>query len=305
MSIDDLRAHAAETLEPLVHRYAGLDMLTSPPTSQGFVMLQALAAIERLGVDPDPLGPDADALALAFVAAARDRDAQLADPRSMTASVASLLADERIAEIADDVRSRVTRARAGTPPLGGTVGLVTADAEGHAVSLIQSLSWGFGSGVLEPATGLLAQNRGSGFVLDERHPNALAPAKRPAHTLMPVMTHRDGRLVAVSGTMGGPAHPQINAMSLIRSLGLRMSASDAVAAPRWIAGGMDAIDGTAVAEADVPDRVRASLERAGLHVTELPRHDASTGHAHLIVVGEDGAFDVGTDPRADGEASAG
>jgi gamma-glutamyltranspeptidase len=305
MTVEDLRAHSAEILEPLSHRYAGFELRTSPPTSQGFVMLQALAAIERLGVDPDPLGPDADAIALAFVAATRDRDAQLADPASMTASGASLLGEARIAQIAGDVRDRVRRARAGVPPLGGTAGLVTADAEGYAVSLIQSLSWGFGSGILEPTTGILAQNRGSGFVLADGHPNALAPGKRPAHTLMPVMAHRDGRLAAVSGTMGGPAHPQINAMSLIRSLQLGMSASDAVAAPRWIAGGMDAIDGTAVAEAGVPEGVRTSLERAGLRVTPLPAHDSSTGHAHLIVLGDDGAFDAGTDPRADGEASAG
>jgi gamma-glutamyltranspeptidase/glutathione hydrolase len=266
-------------------------------------MLQALGVIERLDIDPDPLGPDADAVALAFVVAARDRDAHLADPEAMSVEVARLVSNPYLDEMAADVHDRVQRARSGTAPLGGTAGLVTADADGYAVSLIQSLSWGFGSGVLEPTTGILAQNRGSGFVLDEAHDNLLAAGKRPAHTLMPVMAHRDGRLAAVSGTMGGPAHPQINAMSLIRALQMGMTAGDAVSAPRWIAGGMDAVDGTATAEVDVPPETVDALERAGLSVTRLGRYDSSTGHAHLIVVG-DGAFDVGTDPRADGGAAA-
>ncbi|MGZ4137646.1 MAG: gamma-glutamyltransferase family protein [Actinomycetota bacterium] len=304
MSIDDLHARTADVLEPLSHRYAEFEIRTSPPTSQGFVLLQALAAVERLGLDPDPLGPDADAFALSFVAAARDRDAHLADPRFMSTPVASLLADARLDELAAEVRDRIRRARAGTPPLGGTAGLVTADADGYAVSLIQSLAWGFGSGILEPETGIIAQNRGSGFTLEPGADNTLAPLKRPAHTLMPVMAHRDGRLAAVSGTMGGPAHPQINAMTLIRALQLGMSASEAVDAPRWIAGGLDAVEGTAVAETGVPDTVVASLEGAGLRVTPLGTHDSSTGHAHLIVVHEGGAFDVGTDRRADGEAAA-
>jgi gamma-glutamyltranspeptidase len=304
MSIEDLRRHRAEVLEPLVRGYEELEVRTTPPTSQGFVLLQALGAIERLGVDPDPLGPDADRIALAFVAAARDRDAHLADPAFMSVPVGSLLSDERIDALANEVRSRTERERAGEPPLGGTAGLVTADAEGFAVSLIQSLAWGFGSGVLEPATGILAQNRGSGFTLDERSDNVLAPGKRPSHTLMPVMAHRAGRLAAVSGTMGGPAHPQINAMSLIRSLRLGLTAADAVAAPRWIAEGLEALAGTAVAEPGVPHDVVASLERAGLRVTPLPAADSATGHAHLIVRRDDGSFDVGTDPRADGEATA-
>jgi gamma-glutamyltranspeptidase/glutathione hydrolase len=293
-----------ELLEPLAHQYRGFEVRTSPPTSQGFVMLQALAVIERLDVDPDPLGVDVAAIALAFVRAARDRDTRLADPRFMSKPVEALLADAHLEALAADVRQGISGPRAGRAALGGTAGLVAADADGYAVSLIQSLGSGFGASILEPATGIIAQNRGSAFVLDAGDPRVLAPGRRPPHTLMPVMAHRDGRLVAVSGTMGGPAHPQINAASLIRSLQLSMAASDAVAAPRWIAGGMDAIDGVAVAEADVPNAAASSLERAGLRVIRLGRQDSSTGHAHLIVARGDGAFDAGTDPRADGEAAA-
>jgi gamma-glutamyltranspeptidase/glutathione hydrolase len=304
MSADDLATHTADVLEPLAHPYRGFQLRTSPPTSQGFVMLQALAVIERLDADPDPSGADADAIALAFVRAARDRDAYLADPRLMSAAVDALLADEHLESMATEVRERIRIPRAGRAPLGGTAGLVVADADGYAVSLIQSLGSGFGAGILEPATGILAQNRGSGFELGADDPRGLASGRRPPHTLMPVMAHRNGRLVAVSGTMGGAAHPQINAASLIRSLQLGMSPVDAVAAPRWIAGGLDAIDGMAIAEAGVPKIAMSSLQRAGLRIVHVARRDSSTGHAHLIVVRQDGSLDAGTDPRADGEAAA-
>jgi gamma-glutamyltranspeptidase len=304
MAQEDLRGHAADVLDPLAHSYRGLSISTSPPTSQGFVMLQALSVIERLDIDPDPDGPDAGALALAFVVAARDRDVHLADPRFMAVSVEALLADAHLESLADEIRNRAPLRPTRRAPLGGTAGLVTADRDGYAVSLIQSLGSGFGSGIVEPATGIIAQNRGSGFVLDPNDPDALAPGKRPRHTLMPVMAHRNGRLAAVSGTMGGPAHPQINAASLIRSLQLGMSAAAAVAAPRWVAGGLDAIYGMVVAEADVADDATHSLEDAGFRLERLGRHDSSTGHAHLIVAWDDGRFAAGTDPRADGEAAA-
>ncbi len=304
MQAEDLAGHRAVVLPPIAAQAYGLRILTSPPTSQGFAMLQALAAIERLGLDPDPLGPDADRIALSFVAAGRDRDAHLADPEAMRVEVAELLSGERIEAIASAVRSRTLPEPAGPSPRGGTAGFVVADGEGYAVSFIQSLSSGFGAGILEPSTGIVAHNRGSGFVLDPAHPNALAPGKLPAHTLMPVLALREDTLAAVSGTMGGAAHPQINAASLIRAFSLGMPAAEAVASPRWIAGGMDAIDGVVEVEADVPREVVRALEGIGLREIALAARDRSTGDAHLIVIGEDGRLEVGTDPRADGEAAA-
>ena len=124
------------------------------------------------------------------------------------------------------------------------------------MSLIQSLYDGFGAGLLEPATGIVAQNRGACFTLDPASPNLLAPGARPAHTLMPVIIQRGGRFEAVAGTMGGSAQPQINAMTLIRAFDLGRSPAEAVAEPRWLVGGMSP-EGevpTAIAEADVPSR---------------------------------------------------
>ncbi len=301
----DLAAHAAEVLPPLMGRYGDLDMRVAPPTSQGFVLLEALLATERLGLDPDPFGPDAGVLALVFRAASADRDRHLADPRAMRVHPSTLLDDGHVAALCDEVRDGWPERIVPGAPLGrDTVGLVTADAAGFAVSLIQSLSFGFGSGILEPQTGIVAQNRGSGFSLDPEHPNVLEPGKRPAHTLMPVMAHRGGRLAAVSGTMGGPAHPQINAMSLHRALGLGMSPADAVAAPRWIEGGMDDREDVVEAESGVPAETIALLERAGFRTERLGALDPSAGHAHLIRARADGLLEAGADPRADGSALA-
>jgi gamma-glutamyltranspeptidase len=302
----DMAAHRAALVAPLRGRYRDLDVLVHPPNSQGFVLLEALAAIERAGVDPDPLGPHAGTLAKVFRSAARDRDLHLADPGAMRVHPPTLLDDGHIAALLDEVRGLAVGGPGPPTPSGDTIALVTADHEGYAVSLIQSLFYGFGSGILEPATGIVAQNRGACFSVRAGHANVLAPGKRPAHTLLPVLVQRDGSLVATTGTMGGFAQPQIDAMSLIRAFDLHRSAREAVEDPRWLVGGLDPEGGEApwvLAEDAVPQNVREALRREGFRVDTSP-DDGAVGHAHMILVGAAG-FDAGSDPRADGGALAG
>jgi len=124
---------------------------------------------------------------------------------------------------------------------------------------------------------------------------------------MPVMAHREGSLAAISATMGGSAHPQINMMSLVRGLELGRSAAEAVAEPRWLAGAMDPVgrDPFVVAERSAAERVGDALSASGFRVDVLEDRSEDVGHAHLIVVAPDGAFRAGTDPRADGGVAAG
>lgn len=302
---NDLGAHRADLLPPLRGRYRDLDLSVVPPNSQGFVLLQILALVERLGIDPDPFGPDAAILARIMRATAADRDRHLADPDRMLVHPSTLLDDGHLAGLADEVRA------AGAPdaprtPSGDTIALVAADAEGFAVSLVQSLFDGFGSGILEPSTGIVAHDRGGCFTLEPGHPNELRGGARPAHTLMPVLAHREGRLAAVAGTMGGYAQPQINATTLIRSFDLELRPGDAVAAPRWLAHGMDPSSGrrTVIAEGDVPDGTADALRAGGFDVDTVGVRDGSVGHAHLIRMTEDGLA-AGSDPRSDGGALAG
>jgi gamma-glutamyltranspeptidase/glutathione hydrolase len=301
---DDLGGHRAEVLPALSARYRDLHVSVAPPNSQGFALLELLLLIERLGIPPDPLSDAAGTIALAIGAVAADRDEHLADSASMSVHPHTLLDEGHIAGLADEVREGRLPGEPLARATGDTIALVTADASGAAVSLIQSLYSGFGSGLLEPSTGIVAHSRGACFTLRPGHVNEPAPGKRPAHTLMPVTVHRAGKLAAVAGTMGGHAQPQINASVLMGAFDRGMTPEAAVGAPRWLAWGMDPSSGARVAwaEADVPADARDALETEGFAVVEAAEHD--TGHAHLIAIGPSG-FVAGSDPRADGGALAG
>lgn len=306
VTAEDLAAHRPLVVPPLRAEARGLHVSVVPPNSQGFVLLQILTVAERLGLDPDPLGPDAGALARVFAAASRDRDRHLADPDAMLAHPSTLLDDGHLAGLADDVRAALAATSIPPKPAGDTIALVTADAEGWGVSLIQSLFWDFGSGILEPTTGIAAQNRGACFTLAPDHPNTFAPGKLPAHTLMPVLVHDERGLVGVAGSMGGYGQPQINAQTVTRVFLLGTDPEEAIRAPRWIVGGIEPGNDEAYvhAEAGVPVRTVERFAEAGFDVEMAAPGAEDVGHAHLIRVGT-GGLEAGSDPRADGGALAG
>ena len=307
LSADDLAAHTADLLSPLRGRYRDLDVSVTPPGSQGFVLLEALAALERLEIDPDPIGPDAATLARILTAASADRDRHLADPASMRVHVSSLLDEGHIAALCDIARGRLDDhpPSSSLGPDGDTIALVAADADGWGVCLIESLFDAWGAGSLEPATGIIAHDRGVCFTLEPGHPNELAPGKRPAHTLMPVAVHRDGRLAALAGTRGGHGQPQIDLMTLVRAFDLGHDPAEAVAAPRWLVGGMSPPRGEPAIEAEgaVPEAIRSALTDAGFGVHTLGDVDRAVGHAMLLRI-DGGMLLAGSDPRADGGTRA-
>jgi gamma-glutamyltranspeptidase/glutathione hydrolase len=182
---------------------------------------------------------------------------------------------------------------------------MTADADGWGVSLIQSLYSAFGSGILEPATGVIPHDRGGCFTLEPGHPNELAPGKRPAHTLMPVAIHRDGRLAGLAGTRGGHAQPQIDLMTVVRTFDLGMDPADAVSTPRWLVGGMEPLvdDPWVLCEADLPGSAKERLGAAGFRVGSADPRDRSLGHAMLIRL-DGGVLRAASDPRSDAGALA-
>jgi gamma-glutamyltranspeptidase len=325
MTRADLAAHETRPAEPLVRPFGPWRIATTPPGSQGYVLLQILALIERLDLRPDVRPGDAALLARVFRETAAERDRSLAQAEAMTTGVDELLDDGHIADLAarltsaggHDAPAGAAPPRGDAAPRGDTIAVVAADAEGNAVSVIQSVFHSFGAGLLEPATGIVCQNRGAGFSLDPASPNALAGGKRPAHTLMPVMALNDGRPAVVAGTMGGKAQPQIHA----HILGALVAAADdrgpavagaadlgtLIARPRWIVG-----DGEEGGESDVVVVERGAQRRDGdaLATTGLPLvsvDDCSeeVGHAQYIAVGDDGRLTSASDPRADGSAAAG
>jgi oxamate amidohydrolase len=303
LSLADLDAHRTD-IEPVLRRTIGdEDVLTMGPNSQGFSLPQILAAVDHLELR-DPLATEAPLLAAIFRESARDRDRHLADPAAMERPVEELLSDAHIAGLATRATAASTGPVARPHADGDTIALVAADGSGLAVSLIQSIYYGFGSGVLEPDTGILLHNRGACFSADPDSPNALGPGKRPLHTLMPVVLTRGGRVRWVAGTMGGHAQAQIHAQMLLR----RRAGGDpetAVSSPRFVVGELGAADAGEVCIEEDFATARTAFEKAGRAPVLMPRWDDSAGHAHAIAVQPDGSFDAASDPRADGAAAHG
>jgi gamma-glutamyltranspeptidase/glutathione hydrolase len=146
----------------------------------------------------------------------------------------ALLTDPYLSERARIVSPhRATAPNPGRPEMHATVYLAAADADGMMVSLIQSNFRGFGSGVVVQGTGIALNNRGSGFVLDAKHPNVVGPRKRPLHTIIPGFATKDGKPVAAFGVMGGPMQPQGHVQVALRLFAAGQNPQAAIDAPRW------------------------------------------------------------------------
>jgi gamma-glutamyltranspeptidase/glutathione hydrolase len=278
--------------------FRGLTVLTSPPNTHGFLLLRALRAVDELGID-DPLGRGLGTLMRVFHRGNAIRANHLADPRYAHVDVTALV-DDGLGETAELVGAQAERAPV---PHGDTVGVAAVDGDGYAVSLIQSVYDAFGSGLIDPDTGILFHNRGTGFSLDAASPNVIAPRKRPAHTLMPAMTTYQGAPRHVLATMGGQGQPQILAQVLLRQVGGE-TAEAAVSAPRAIVGRQ--ADGATVdsvtVEADMPAVAFESIGHAGLVASRVGAHTESLGHANVVVIDPDGSMTAASDPRSDGAA---
>ena len=223
----------------------------------------------------------------------------LADPRHSDVDVSTLV-DGGLDEVTD-----LEGGDAGSTalPRGDTVGVAAADDEGYAVSLIQSVYHAFGSGLLDPATGILFHNRGTSFSLDPMSPNVIGPRKRPAHTLMPVMTTSNGALRHVLATMGGQGQPQILGQVLLRALD-GASAEAAVSAPRAVVGLQSdgATADSVTFESDASPTIESSIRAAGLSPMPVPPHSEALGHTNVVFADPGGTLSAASDPRSDGAA---
>jgi len=222
LSEDDLHAHASEWVEPLRRSYRGVEVCELPPNGQGVAALLALALYEGLERGPHF---EIEAMKLAFA----DTYAFVHDGPLP----ADLFADERLAARRSLVRPRAALDLSLDLPRGGTTYLCAVDGDGMAVSFIQSVYESFGSGVVAPGTGVALQNRGAGFSRVPGHPNELAPAKRPFHTIIPGMLLERGELLGPFGVMGGPMQPQGHFQVVRRVVDDAFDPQAALDAPRW------------------------------------------------------------------------
>jgi gamma-glutamyltranspeptidase/glutathione hydrolase len=297
-TLRDFADHRSEWVEPITASYRGFDIYEMPPTTQGFVALEMLKIIE--GFDLQSMGAQsAEALHLMIEAkklAFADRDRHLADREFMKMKVSDLFSTKRVEKLRAQIRSDRAAVEYQSVPAGtDTEYVAAADNEGNLVSFIQSNFMGFGSGVVEPETAIILQNRGHLFSLDENHPNCIGPHKRCVHTLMPGMIFRDGEPYAALGLKGGHVQPQVQVQIISNLIDFGMTPQEAIAAPRF-----NHVEGAKVGvEPDFGQTMTDQLTRRGHQV--VGGNPESFGGAHAIVIHpESGAFVGGSDPRKGG-----
>jgi gamma-glutamyltranspeptidase / glutathione hydrolase len=300
---EDLARYESQWVEPIAVPYRGLTVVQVPPNSQGVTMLQQLRVLERF--DLAGLGHNSaeyvHLLVEAKKAAFADRARWLADPDRVPVPVAELLSAERAEAFRagfDPARASAAVAARPRPQRGDTTCLVAVDVDGTAVVLIQSLFEEFGSGVWVEGAGFALHNRMCGFTLEPNHPNAVAPGKRPLHTLCCSVVLQGRRLALAYATPGGHAQTQTLVQILNNLVVFGMDVQEAVEAPRFTHE-----PGRLLVEARVPTAVRSALGRRGHPVGALPGWSSLVGGAAAVALHPESAVrQAGADPRRDSYA---
>ncbi len=299
----DLARHAATQVAPLSVKIFAGTLYNMPPPTQGLASLMILALFDRLGVADGESFGHIHGLVEATKRAFLVRDRTITDPAFMTRDAHAFLEpaflDAEAAKI--DGKAALPWPQPALP--GDTVWLGAIDGAGRAVSFIQSLYWEFGSGVVLPETGILWQNRGISFALDEAAANPLMPLRKPFHTLNPALARLGDGRVMVYGNMGGEGQPQSQSAVFTRHVMFGQELQAAVTAPRWLLGRTWGDESMSLKLEDRfdPGLVQA-LRDAGHEVELLGPFDDLLGHAGAIVHHPDGLLEGASDPRSDGAA---
>ena len=297
----DLKAYRAVWRQPLTLRIEGATLYNTQPPTQGLASLILMGLFERLGVKNVESFAYFHGLIEAAKRAFSIRDHVVTDFNQLDYDCTDFLAPEAL----DREAAEISMTRAARLPLkfdaGDTIWMGAIDAEGRAVSFIQSVYWEFGSGCVLPRTGVLMANRGVSFSLDPDAVNPLRPGRRPFHTLNPPLcVFDDGRLMSY-GSMGGDGQPQFQAQLLTRYRA-GQNLVQALDAPRYLFGRTWGAPSASVKlEEGFDDGIGAALARAGHEIEWAARGDAF-GHAGALVRGAKGAIEAAHDPRSDGGA---
>ena len=295
-TLDDFAATACDYTDPVSGGYGGLELWEHPPNGQGATAVLLLNILKHFDIaGMDPLGAErvhieAEAAKLAYDA----RDRIIADP-DHTARLAHMLAPET----ADRLAALIDPKRALPPTLPGaeavhkdTIYITVVDKDRMCVSLIYSVFHSFGSGIASDKFGVLFQNRGAGFTLEDGHVNEAKGGKRPMHTIIPGLLRKDGKALMPFGVMGGAYQPNGHARFVSNLTDFGMGVQSAIDAPRSFADGAEL-----KVERGYSDDVRAKLSDLG-HNVQIP--DGPIGGAQGIELSTDGVLIGGSDARKDG-----
>ena len=299
-TLEDFAATACKYVTPIRTDYRGYEVIQIPPNGQGIATLLMLNILE--GFDLGGLAPagverlhlESEAARLAF----RMRDALIGDPDQADVPIEQILAPEYAARLRQHISADRAMSDLGSSNVTihpDTIYLTVADKDRNVISFINSLFAGFGSGLMAPQTGVMLQNRGSGFVVEPGHPNCIAPNKRPFHTIIPGMVHKDGRIHISYGVMGGHYQPVGHTHLLTNVIDFGMDLQEALDLARVFPFG-----GALEIENGISDEVAGGLAELGHKVMRRP---IPLGGGQAIMVDWDnGALIGGSESRKDGMA---
>ena len=302
----DLAATRARVDAPLRLDYRGGTLVAHRPPTQGVTTLQIMGVLERLGLASVAEG-SADyyhLLVEAVKQAFLERNRYVADPDFSEVPLEQMLSPGHLDALAAAVRPDRALPWPHAFQTGDTVYVATSDAAGNAVSMLATVYFDWGSGVIAGDAGVLWHNRGAAFSPDPRHPNGLAPGKRPFHTLNPGMYLRQGKPHILYGTQGADGQPQTLAAVLTRMIDYGMDPMQALSRPRFLLGKTfsDSND-TLKLEADVPADVQQALARRGHILGLVEAQSPLMGHPGAIRLDPASGLMAGAhDPRSDGLA---
>lgn len=317
LDVEDLANHRSSWEQPIHVTYRGIRVLECPPNGQGLAALLGLNLLEGFDIaSKDPLSAERlhleiEAMRLAF----SDTRWYAADPKFNSAPLEALLSKEYASQrrkLIDPSRATLAQIHGSPTSSSDTAYLSVVDGEGNACSFINSNYMGFGTGIVPSGWGFSLQNRGHNFSLDPVHPNALAPGKRPYHTIIPAMatrarkTSKDDRdevdeLYACFGVMGGFMQPQGHLQVIVALLDDDLDPQAALDRPRFCISDGSAGGGVAL-EDGIPVREMSALAQMGHRVTPVSGYARATfGRGQIILRdSSDGVLWGGSDVRADG-----
>jgi len=299
-SLEDFAIAQGAYVTPIRSAYRGYEVHECPPNGQGLAALIMLNILsELLPQVSEPLSAlrlhyEIEAARLAY----RDRDDFIADPAQVEVPVEDLLSAahaERCRAMIDPERALAELPPSRFPNHPDTVYLCVVDRDRNAVSLINSVYYGFGSGLVSPKTGVVLQNRGQSFNLDPGHPNCIAPGKRPMHTIIPGMVTKGRRVAMPFGVMGGMYQAQGHAHFLGNVFDFGLDLQQAIDLPRVFSPPAGPVE----VESIIPAAVVADLARRG-HGIAVPEDKPIGGAQAIWIDWDEGVLTGASEPRKDG-----
>lgn len=295
-TLEDFASARCDRTAPIFGQYKDVEIVEHPPNSHGataILMLNILAQFDLMEMDPHGSARahiEAEAAKLAYDA--RNRFLGDADYTTRLDYMLDMGLAKQLAALINPKKAMAAAAPLTETMHKETVYITVVDRDGMAVSLIYSIFKDFGSGIASDKFGILMQNRGAGFTLEEGHPNELKGGKRPMHTIIPAMLRKNGKVIMPFGVMGGAYQPNGHARVVTNMIDYGMDPQTALDAPRAFS---DA--GNMQVERGYSDAVRQELSDLG-HSVSIP--ETAIGGAQAILMHDSGVLEGASDPRKDG-----